>query len=103
MKTIFRPLLVPVCVMTMALAPDNAAAQDVILPAPDSTLVELVMPIRESVGMITDPILPSYDLSGADALFPEWFFLPAVYDHFSFADQEPVFEAVDEGFMAQEN
>ncbi|MDE6277918.1 MAG: DUF3078 domain-containing protein [Muribaculaceae bacterium] len=87
--------------LTLGLAgamPHATEAQQkiVVLPAPDATIESLVMPVRESVGIVTDPILPPYDLSGADAPFPEWFFLPAVYDHFSFSDQTPPLEGYGE-------
>lgn len=94
-----------------AIAPDNAEAgvtykkhirshlrhhpseETVAVPAPDSTVEALVMPIRESAGLLTDAELPPYDMSTASQELPGWFFLPAVYDHFSFSDQTPLIGA----------
>ena len=58
----------------------------VTLPAPDSAIAPQVMALRETLGFATDSILPQYSLEGADKPFPAYFFLPAVYDHFTFED-----------------
>lgn len=58
----------------------------VTLPAPDSAIAPQIMALRETLGFATDSILPQYSLEGADKPFPAYFFLPAVYDHFTFED-----------------
>lgn len=68
-------------------------ATPVILPAPDSAIASMVLPLRDSLGFVTDSILPAYDISVPDNPLPSWFFLPAVYDHFLFKDRSNPLEA----------
>lgn len=65
----------------------------VTLPSPDPAVAGEIMALRGNLGIATDSILPPYELDGADTPFPPYFFLPAVYDHFTFEDLSDPFAA----------
>lgn len=76
----------------------KAAEPVVKLPAPDSAIAGEIMAIREAQGVVTDSLLQPYDLTGIGEPLPDWFFVPAVYDHFIFEDLDnPIFTPLRSG------